>query len=432
MLITDNLSINEQGHLAFAGMDTVELAQKYQTPLYLMDEDKIRTKCRMFRTAVAENFQNAEVLYASKANSFVRMYEIIKEEGLSADVVSGGELYTALHAGFPAERIYFHGNNKSQAEIAYAVQKRIGCFVTDNLYELENLDRIAGEQGVVQNILLRITPGIDPHTFDAVATGKVDSKFGFAIATGQAEEAVRRANACKNIHLLGYHCHIGSQVFEHNLFSDSANIMLEFSKDMKEKLGFEAEVLNLGGGFGIRYVEQDAELDIQSCIATIAETVKKACKTYGLREPKILFEPGRSMVGDCGITLYTVGNIKEIPGYKKYVAIDGGMADNPRYALYRAKYTAWIANRATEERTYRCTIAGKCCESGDLIQEDTELQTPHSGDILAVLATGAYNYSMASNYNKLPRPPIVMVKNQEDYLAVRRESYEDLIKNELR
>ena len=431
MFITKNLSVNQKGHLTFAGMDTVELARKHQTPLYLMDEDMIREKCRIFRRATETYFESGEVLYASKAAAFVRMYEIIHEENLSVDVVSGGELYTAIQAGFPREKIYFHGNNKSLPEMEFAVESGIGYFIVDNLYELQNVNRIAGEKNRKQNILLRITPGIDPHTFDAVATGKVDSKFGFAIETAQALEAVKEALACENINLVGYHCHIGSQVFEHTLFSDSARIMLNFSADIKNQLGYEAKVLDLGGGFGIRYVERDAELDIDGCIRMLADTVKEECAKHNLKEPKILLEPGRSIVGDSGITLYTIGNIKEIPGYKKYVAVDGGMADNPRYALYQAEYTAVVANKANEEKNYTCTIAGKCCESGDMIQENAKIQTPKSGDILAVFSTGAYNYSMASNYNKLPRPPIVMVKNQEDYVAVKRESYEDLIKNEL-
>ncbi len=431
MFIVNNLSVNDEGHLMFAGMDTVQLAKKHQTPLYLMDETKIREKCRMFRQAMERYFDCGEVLYASKAASFVKMYEIVREENLSVDVVSGGELYTAIRAGFPLERIYFHGNNKSPAEIAYAIESGIGYFIVDNLYELKNVNEIAGQLQKKQNILLRITPGIDPHTFDAVATGKVDSKFGFAIETNQAEEAVKEALSCENINLVGYHCHIGSQVFEHNLFSDSARIMLEFTDTIKRQLKYEPEVLNLGGGFGIRYVETDTELDIDSCIRMVSQTLKEECAKRNLKEPKILIEPGRSIVGDSGITLYTVGNIKEIPGYKNYVAVDGGMSDNPRYALYQAEYTAVIANKANQPKDYVGTIAGKCCESGDVIQENAPLQTPKSGDILAVLSTGAYNYSMASNYNKIPRPPIVMIKNQEDYVAVKRESYEDLIRNEL-
>lgn len=431
MFIANNLSVNSKGNLLFANMDTVELVKKYSTPLYLMDEDKIREKCRAFKNAVNRYFDSADILYASKAAAFVRMYEIVNEENLCVDVVSGGELYTALHAGVPAEKIFFHGNNKSVDEIDYAITNGIGYFIVDNLYELEYVDRISFEHGTKQKILLRITPNIDPHTFEAVSTGKIDSKFGFAIETLQAEEAVRKALSSENIVLSGYHCHIGSQVFEHNLFSDSAKIMFEFSADMKKTFGYEPEVMNLGGGFGIRYVKEDIEVDIDSCICEISKTVKKECLKNNLKMPKILFEPGRSIVGDSGITLYTVGNIKIMPEYKNYVAVDGGMSDNPRYALYQSPYTAVIANKADKEKDFLCTIAGKCCESGDLIQENITIQTPDFGDVLAVFSTGAYNYSMASNYNKIPRPPIVMVSGGKDYVAVKRETYEDLIKNEI-
>lgn len=431
MFIIDNLSVNNKGNLTFAGIDTVELAKKYKTPLYVMDEDKIRNKCRAYVKALSTYFNCAEALYASKANSFKHIYEIVNEEGMSVDVVSGGELYTALKSGFPMEKVYFHGNNKTKDEIKFAIENKIGYFVVDNLFELKNINEIAGAYNLKQKILLRITPGIDPHTFEAVATGKVDSKFGSAIETGQALEIVKAALECENIELMGYHCHIGSQVFEHTPFSDAAKVMLKFIADTKAETGYEAKILNLGGGFGVRYVESDTGLDIDECIKMLADIIKEECSLLGINEPKILMEPGRSIVGDCGITLYTVGSIKEIIGYKKYVAVDGGMADNPRYALYESEYTALIANKAEKIRDYHCTIAGKCCEDGDVLQRDIDLQTPESGDILAVLCTGAYNYSMSSNYNKIPRPPIVMIKNKEDYVAVKRETYEDLLKNEL-
>ena len=431
MYILDNLSVNSEGNLTFAEVDTTVLAKKYETPLYLMDEDKIRRRCREYIEALNKYFKNAKPLYASKAASFKRIYEIVKEENMSVDVVSAGELYTALKAGFPSDKIYFHGNNKSLDEIEYAIDNKIGCFIVDNLYELSNVNEIAAKYGIKQKILLRITPGIDPHTYEAISTGKVDCKFGSAIETGQALEIVKEALNCENIELDGYHCHIGSMVFEHTPFSDSAKVMLKFIADVKSATGYTAKVLNLGGGFGVRYVETDPELNIDECIKMLSEVVKEECERLGINEPDILMEPGRSIVGDCGITLYTVGSVKEITGYKKYVAIDGGMSDNPRYALYGAEYTAIVANKAQKERDYECTIAGKCCESGDLIQENVKIQTPEPKDILAVLSTGAYNYSMASNYNKIPRPPIVMIHNKEDYIAVKRESFEDLIKNEL-
>lgn len=431
MYILDNLSANADGNLTFAGMDTVELAKKHGTPLYLMDENKIRRRCREYINALNKYFKKAKPLYASKAASFKRIYEIAKEENMCVDVVSGGEFYTAIKAGFPAENIYFHGNNKTIEEIDFAVSNRIGCIIVDNLFELENVNNISKKYGIKQKILLRITPGIDPHTYEAVATGKVDCKFGSAIETGQAMEIVKEALKYENVILEGFHCHIGSMVFEHTPFSDSAKVMLQFVADVKSETGYCARVLNLGGGFGVRYVESDPELDIDKCICQLSEVIKKCCAQLKIEEPEILMEPGRSIVGDCGITLYTVGSIKEITGYKKYVAIDGGMSDNPRYALYGSQYCAVVANKVNEERNYMCTIAGKCCESGDLIQEDTYIQSPVSGDILAVLSTGAYNYSMASNYNKIPRPPIVMVKDNKDYIAVKRETYEDMLKNEL-
>ena len=431
MFFIDNLSVNESGNLTFAGVDTVELAKKYKTPLYLMDEDKIRDRLRIYNNALKTYFNCGEALYASKAASFKRIYEIAKEEGVSVDVVSAGEIFTALKAGFPMEKVYFHGNNKLPEEIDYAIQNKIGYFVVDNLFELKNVDEIAAKYNVKQKILLRITPGIDPHTFEAVATGKVDSKFGSAIETGQALLIVKEALKCENLELMGYHCHIGSQIFEHTPFSDAAKVMIKFIADTKKETGYEAKILDLGGGFGVQYVEGDAELDIDACIKLISEIVKAECEKYSLDEPKILMEPGRSIVGDCGITLYTVGSIKEIIGYKKYVAIDGGMADNPRYALYKSPYTALIANKADKECDFHCNIAGKCCEDGDLIQTNVDIQTPEAGDILAVLCTGAYNYSMASNYNKIPRPPIIMIKDKKDYVAVKRESFEDLLKNEL-
>ena len=431
MFIIDNLSVNDRGNLTFAGLDTVALAEKYKTPLYLMDEDKIREKCRAYKKALTTYFDNAEVLYASKAASFKYIYEIVNDENMSVDVVSGGEIYTALKAGFHMEKVYFHGNNKTIDEIEYAIENKIGYFVIDNLFELANVNEIAGRYNLKQKVLLRITPGIDPHTFEAVATGKVDSKFGSAIETGQALEIVKAALSCENLELMGYHCHIGSQIFEHTPFSDSAKAMLKFVADTKNETGFEAKILNLGGGFGIRYVESDAGLDIDTCIKMLADIIKNECKKLSINEPKILMEPGRSIVADCGITLYKVGSIKEIIGYKKYVAIDGGMADNPRYALYKSQYTTLIANKADMAKNYHCTVVGKCCEDGDIIQENVDIQTPESGDILAVLCTGAYNYSMSSNYNKIPRPPIVMIRDKNDYVAVKRERFEDLIKNEI-
>ena len=334
-------------------------------------------------------------------------------------------------AGFPAERIYFHGNNKTDRDIRDAMDMGVGRFVVDNLDELNALSQEAQKRGVRQGILLRITPGIDPHTHRAVVTGNVDSKFGSAIVTGQAMEIVKKALCAEGVELIGLHCHIGSQIFDVEPFADAADIMIRFIADVKAECGYEIKELNLGGGLGVRYTEDDREINYASAIAQIARIVRDYCSLHDIRMPRVILEPGRSLVAAAGATLYTVGSVKEIPSFRNYVSIDGGMPDNPRYALYQSQYTALIANKAAEPRSYRATIAGRCCESGDLLGENMLIQKPCRNDVLAVLVTGAYNYSMASNYNRLPRPPIVMVKDGKARLAVRRESYEDLIKNDL-
>ncbi len=431
-MIHDQFSVNEKGHLAFAGRDTVALAEKYGTPLFVMNEERIRARCRLYKQAMTSSFgADACPLFASKSISFRRIYEIMREEEMGIDVVSAGEICTAAAAGFPMENAYFHGNNKTDADIALAMEKGVGCFVCDHADELRALSEAATARKTRQKILLRITPGIDPHTHAAVATGKVDSKFGAAIETGQAEELVRLALSLPALDLRGYHCHIGSQIFDIAPFRDAANIMLDFCAHIRGALGYEAKELNLGGGMGVPYTEDDPEIDYAKNIREIAECVKAKCAALALPMPAIRMEPGRSMVADAGITLYTVGSKKEIPGYKNYVSVDGGMTDNPRYALYASRYTALIANRAGEEKTYPCTIAGRCCESGDLLGEEMMLQPCARGDILAVLVTGAYNFSMASNYNRIPRPPVVMLNEDGEYVAVRRESFDDLLRNDL-
>ena len=427
-MICDNLSINEKGHLVFAGRDTVELAEKYGTPAYIMDEEKIREKCRIYKKAMSEFFGGGSFpLFASKSLCFKQIYRIMKEEGMGIDVVSPGELYTAASAGFPLENAYFHGNNKTGRDIAYAMDNSIGYFVCDNCDELRAIDRHAAKRGIRQKILLRLTPGIDPHTHAKISTGQVDSKFGTAIETGQADELVRFALSLPNVELRGFHCHIGSQIFEYEPFSDAAKIMIDFIAKIKSEQGYEAQALNIGGGMGVRYVESDPEIDYAANIRSLAEIIRSECAQKGVNMPQILMEPGRSIVADAGITLYTVGAKKEIPGFKNYVSIDGGMPDNPRYALYQSRYTALIANKADAPRAFRATIAGRCCESGDLIGEDMDIQNPERGDILAVLTTGAYNYSMASNYNKIPRPPVIFVSGGKSRVVVRREEYSDLL-----
>ena len=433
-MICKNLSVNDQGHLTFAGVDTVKLAKKHGTPLYLMDEDRIRERCRTYKTAMCEAFgEDSLPLYASKAASFKQMYRIIMDEGLGTDLVSSGELYTADAVGFPLERAYFHSNNKTDFDISYAIDKRVGYFVVDNVEELDAIDRIAAQKGVVQKILLRLTPGIDPHTYEAVATGKVDSKFGSAIETGQAEQITKYALSLTNIELSGFHCHVGSQVFDSYVFLRASEIMLDFIADIYKKYGYMARELDLGGGYGVRYLESDPDIDIAANIREVAEHINEHCAKLGIKCPAIRLEPGRSIVADAGMTLYTAGTVKRIPGYKNYVSVDGGMADNPRYALYKSPYTVLLANRMSSTApTFTCTIAGRCCESGDLIQENVTLPADITrGDLVAVLTTGAYNYSMSSNYNRLPKPPVVMLSGGEDYVAVKRETPADVCRNDI-
>lgn len=432
-MICDNISVKE-GILNFAGQNTVELAKKYGTPLYLLDEDKIREKCRAYKSAFNKYFgPAAKPLYASKANCFKRIYEIMAEEEMGIDVVSSGEIYTAIKAGYDLSQAYFHSNNKTDDDIAYAIESGIGYFVCDNIEEVRVIEKEAAARGIRQKVLLRITPGIDPHTFDEVSTGKVDSKFGSAIETGQAEEIVRLTLEESHVELTGYHCHIGSQVLTEDVFERGAVVMLEFVADMKNKLGYMARELDLGGGYGVRYLDTDVQLDIDTKVSMVAEAAKRTAARLGISMPEIHMEPGRSIVADAGMTLYTVGTVKQIPGYKNYVSVDGSMTDNPRFALYGASYTCFIANRMDEQNDFEASLVGRCCESGDIIQENVMM--PHTVgryDIAAVCTTGAYNYSMASNYNRLPRPPVVILKNgNESYVAVRRESFEDIVRNDM-
>ena len=427
-MIHDNLSVTENGHLAFAGRDTVELAQKYGTPVYLMDEERIRQRIRTYKEAFEAFFPEGSMPeYASKAFSCKSIYRILAEEGINADVVSVGELYTALKAGFSAKKCFFHGNDKTDRDIEFAIKHGVGHFVADSLEEVYSINKTASDYGIIQSILLRVTPGIDPHTHQKISTGSVDSKFGIALETGQAAEAVKEILSLNHIKLCGFHCHVGSQVFDSEVFSDAAKIMLTFIKDMKATLGYTAEILNLGGGFGVRYTENDPTVDYRARIKEIADTVNSRCDELGIDVPKIMMEPGRSLVADSGITLYTVGSVKTIPDYKTYVSVDGGMTDNPRYALYEAKYTVINASKADKTPDLKAVIAGRCCESGDLIGEDVPVATPVRGDILAVLSTGAYNYSMASNYNRVPRPPVIMLTKNGEYTAVERETLDDII-----
>lgn len=426
-MICDNLNISSNGNLTFAGRDTVELAEKYGTPAYIMDEAKIREKCRIYKNAMAEYFgESSFPLFASKSLCFKQIYRIMREEGMGIDVVSSGELYTAASVGFPLEKAFFHGNNKTESDIAYAMENSIGFFVCDNSDELHAINRQAKCRNIRQKLLLRITPGIDPHTHAKISTGSVDSKFGTAIETGQADKLVELALSLENVELCGFHCHIGSQIFEYEPFSDAAKIMIDFIAKVKAEQGYTVQILNLGGGMGVRYVESDPEIDYAANIKSLSEIIKAECAEKGVVLPKILMEPGRSIVADAGLTLYTVGAKKEIPGFKNYVSIDGGMPDNPRYALYQSNYTVCVANRMNEPANYECTVAGRCCESGDLIQENVKIPEAQTGDILAVLTTGAYNYAMSSNYNAIAKPPVIMLTPDSEYVAVRRETFEDM------
>lgn len=430
--ISENLAVNNLGHLTIGGVDVMDLKEKYGTPLYVMDEDMIRSHLRTYREALATHYNgNGLCQFASKAFCTKYMCNIVAEEGLGLDVVSGGELYTALSAKFPADKICFHGNNKTKDELTFAIGHDVGTIVVDNRFELEQIDNIAGDMGKVQNVIFRIKPGIDAHTHDFIMTGQIDSKFGFALETGEALDAVQGVKDKKNLCYKGLHCHIGSQIFDVEPFRETARVMMQFIKEIKDKLDLETEELDLGGGFGIRYVESDDPISYDKYIEAVSQEVKEQANILGVKIPKILMEPGRSVVAPAGITVYEVGCVKEIPDIRTYVSVDGGMADNPRYIMYGAEYSAVLANKAGESADCTYTVAGKCCESGDILIEKAKLPKVEVGDTLCVLATGAYNYSMASNYNRIPRPAVVMVSGGKDKLIVKRETYEDLIQNDL-
>lgn len=432
MFHSPNLSINSENHLVIGQHDTVELAKKFGTPLYVLDEDLMRDNCRAYKNAIDTYYDgHGLVLFASKALCTMYTGRLVAEEGLGADVVSGGELYTLYKAGFPMEKVFFHGNNKTPDEIELALNCGVGHIVVDNKYELELLNRIANEKNVNQRILFRIKPGIDAHTHDFVKTGQIDSKFGVALENGEAYEIHKLALSMSNIQIDGVHCHIGSQIFDVEPFCEAAKVMIGFIADLYDKLGIKVKILNLGGGFGIKYTATDDPIAPSEYIHKVTNVVKELAQEKGIDLPFLVFEPGRSIVASAGITLYTVGCVKEIENVRTYVSIDGGMCDNPRYILYGSKYTAVLANNASAEPVAPITIAGKCCESGDLIQEHVMMPQIHVGDTLAVLATGAYNYSMSSNYNRIPRPPIVIVSGNEAKIIVKRETYDDLIKNDV-
>lgn len=432
MFVTSSLGSNEKGNLTVGGVDATELVKEYGTPLYVMDERTIRGHCRTFQKSIEDNYGgNGLTVYASKAFNCKEMCRIIKDEGLGIDVVSGGELYTALSVDFPPERIVFHGNNKTEEEIKTALEAGVGRIVVDNLFELRTIEQMAQRVNKNAGVMIRIKPGIDAHTHNFIRTGQIDSKFGFALETGEAFGAVKEVLEQKNVTLKGIHCHIGSQIFEIEPFKAAAEVMLGFMAKVKEELSYEIKELNLGGGFGIRYlIDDDAKL-YKTFMEQVSVTVKETCKRLKLNIPFIMIEPGRAIVGPAGTTLYTIGAVKTIPGIRNYVSVDGGMTDNPRYILYQSEYSIAVANKIDKPADYVATIAGRCCESGDLIQEDAKIQTPEAGDILAVFCTGAYNFSMASNYNRVPRPAVVMIKDGKPRLIIKRESYEDMVKNDI-
>ncbi len=420
------LKINNKGHLEIGGVDTVDLATKFGTPLYVMDEAYVRSVAKGYKELLDERYGDGLVCYASKAFSTKAIYTVCVSEGLGADVVSGCELKTALAGGMPSDKIYFHGNNKTPFELELALKEGVHAIVIDSFYEIELLEKLCETLKVKASALVRVNPGIDAHTHHFVQTTRVDSKFGFSIADGTAKEAIRAIMQTKNLKFLGLHCHIGSQIFELEPFSLAVEKMTDFIVKLNDE-GISVKELNMGGGYGVTYTDEDRPLLPCQYVEAIVEKLNECIAEKGIVKPRLILEPGRSLVGEAGITLYTVGAIKDIKGVKKYLSVDGGMFDNPRYALYEAKYEAVLANRANEERTELVTIAGKCCESGDMLVVDAMLPKANSGDILAVLTTGAYNYSMASNYNRNPIPPVVFVKDGKVEYAVRPQSYDDII-----
>lgn len=431
MFLHGTTRINANGHLEIGGCDLTELAQEFGTPLYVVDETLVRLRVREFMDAFRSTGMKFQVAYASKAFCVMAMCRLAEEEGMSLDVVSDGELYTALQAGFPAARIHFHGNNKTPEEILMALDANIGCFVVDNFVELQLLNALAADKGRHVNVLLRITPGVEAHTHEYISTGQQDSKFGFDLGNGTAFRAVEQTLKLPNLKLLGVHSHIGSQIFEVEGFRLAVEKVASFAIEVRDKLGVTFTVLNLGGGFGIRYVEGDTPLPVGTYVQAISEAIIATCLKADFPLPEIWIEPGRSVVGDAGTTLYTIGTSKDIPGVRKYIAVDGGMTDNPRPALYGSKYEAVLANRANDVAREVVSVAGKACESGDMLIWDLNLPEVKTGDLLAVFSTGAYNYAMASNYNRIRRPAVVFVKDGKADLVVARESYSDIVGNDL-
>ncbi|HWI61645.1 MAG TPA: diaminopimelate decarboxylase [Symbiobacteriaceae bacterium] len=418
---------NALGHLTIGGVDTMDLAKEFGTPLYIMDEELIRKNCQAYVGAFAKRYPNAEVAFASKAFLCSAMAALVAQEGMALDVVSGGEIATAVHAGFPMERTYFHGNNKTPREIELALSVGVGRIIVDSVHELHLLNRIAGEQGVTPKIYLRLTPNVGAHGHHYISTGQLDSKFGIPIETGDALEATKLALSAPNVELTGFHCHIGSQIHDLEGYRVAAGRMLRFVAEAKAATGFAAHELNLGGGLGVRYVDADTPKRPEVLVDFIAQIVEDLCAELGLDLPKLILEPGRSIVGEAGTTLYSIGTVKEIPGVRTYISVDGGMGDNIRPALYQAEYECVVANKLNVPADKVVSVAGRYCESGDMLLTDAKVaHSVDTGDLLAVFTTGAYNYSMASHYNRYPKPAVVFVSGGKAELVVRRESFQEM------
>ena len=421
----------ENGELNISGVGVSELKAQYGTPLYVYDENMLVNQCRTFINNFKSSKFNTEVLYASKAFSCLEVLRIASREGLGVDVVSLGEIYTAYKAGYDMKRAYFHGNNKTREELQYALEVGVGTIVIDNDYEYEMINEIVRESGNTVDVLLRINTGIDAHTHEYIKTAKDDSKFGYSVYDETIYDLIADINNQSNLNFVGFHSHIGSQIFEKTSFFEAVKVVMEFTKKVQERLGLTISVLNLGGGFGVYYTEEDKPFELVEFLREYIEVVERESDNFGLDLTKVVIEPGRSLTCNAGSTLYSVGGVKKTFAGREYVFVDGGMADNPRYALYKAKYEAMLANKMNEEADTIYTVAGKCCESGDMLVMDAKLPKAEQGDLLLVSSTGAYNYSMSSNYNRLPKLPVVFVKDGTSRLVVKGETLEDLIRQDI-
>jgi diaminopimelate decarboxylase len=425
----EGFSLNKSGNLEFDRCELVKLAQKYGTPCYIFSENVIRRKSRQYVNAFSKRNVTFEILYAGKAFLVKAMCNIVKEEGLSLDVSSGGELYTALSAGFPPDKIFFHGNNKSKEEIEFALKEKVGTMMVESEFELDLIDQVAESLNTNVGIILRVTPGIDTHTHKYIQTGQVDSKFGISI--DRVPSFMKKFLPKKHISYNGLHFHLGSQIFDLSPYVLAIKEMAKLIRKIKDLEGIDTLNLNIGGGLGVKYLESDLPPSIENFVNLIVDNVENEVRKNNLMIPKILIEPGRSIVAEAGITLYTIGNIKEIPEIRKYLIVDGGMADNPRPILYEAKYEGVLVNKIDSSLPKEMvTVAGKCCESGDILIKDLKLPSASLGDLLAVFTTGAYHYSMSSNYNRLPRPAVVLVNQGKDDVIVKKETYADIVRND--